>query len=86
MAITLTKTGYGDVIPATGLGRIFAGVSCLLGSYLTTLLIASVMSASAHQTRESVTYTIIRRQSMHNRRVRKLADLAAYVIGLWFRV
>ncbi len=40
--VTVTTVGYGDLVPATSLGRVFAGILILVGLGLISLLTASI--------------------------------------------
>ncbi|MGH1371624.1 MAG: potassium channel family protein [Cellvibrionaceae bacterium] len=40
--VTVTTVGYGDLVPATNLGRVFAGILILVGLGLISLLTASI--------------------------------------------
>ena len=45
--ITLTTVGYGDFIPATNLGRFFAGLEALIGYVLLGLFLATLMKVAS---------------------------------------
>lgn len=44
--VTVTTVGYGDLVPATNIGRIFAGILILVGLGLISLLTASIAAMS----------------------------------------
>jgi voltage-gated potassium channel len=47
--VTLTTTGYGDVVPITPLGRVFGGVAVLMGILMLALPVGIVATAFANQ-------------------------------------
>jgi voltage-gated potassium channel len=47
--VTLTTTGYGDVVPITPLGRVFGGVTVLMGILMLALPVGIVATAFANQ-------------------------------------
>ena len=47
--VTLTTTGYGDVVPITGLGRVVGGVTVLMGILMLALPVGIVATAFANE-------------------------------------
>lgn len=45
VVVTMTTLGYGDVVPATFIGRFIAGLMSILGIFLMALLITVVNEA-----------------------------------------
>ena len=62
--VTLTTVGYGDVVPVTGMGKIFGGIISLLGIGMIALPAAIMASGFAEN--------IQHRKRKYNRFVRKL--------------
>ena len=42
--LTVTTVGYGDIFPATSLGRVFCVIAAMLGSFFTSLLVIAISS------------------------------------------
>ena len=82
--VTVTTVGYGDLVPATNIGRIFAGILILVGLGLISLLTASIAAMSIekaearHQStnKDSTKIKIEALESQLNRIESKLDELA----------
>ena len=62
--VTLTTVGYGDVVPATPLGRVIAGVTAVAGLVMLALpvgIIASAFSREIHRRDFVITWSMVAR-------------------------
>jgi len=62
--VTLTTVGYGDVVPVTGLGRVIAGITALMGLVMLALpvgIIATAFAENIHRRDFVVTWSMVAR-------------------------
>lgn len=64
--VTITTTGYGDLVPKTNLGRIFAGVWMIFGAIIAPSLIANI---AANTTIEQQQTAVKNRADLQNHKI-----------------
>ena len=83
--VTSTGVGYGDLVPATHLGKIVAIVTCISCSVYIGLLVSAVNNLLAHKPNQSVAYSLLKKQKIvkeMNKEYRKFVGLAMmYIIS-----
>lgn len=78
--ITVTTVGYGDVVPVTLVGRIFAGFLILLGIGLVATLTASISSLMIHKDEENQNRLLRQQQEQLDRMEAQMNRLEAALV------
>jgi hypothetical protein len=81
--VTSTGVGYGDLVPATHLGKIVAIVTCISCSVYIGLLVSAVNNLLAHKPNQFVAYSLLKKEKIvgeMNKEYRKFVGLAMMFI------
>lgn len=78
----MTTVGYGDIVPHTDLGKVFAFIVCMWGILITSMSFVSLMSFLKFSVREENCLAIIKNMSIQN----NFENSAAKVISKFFKI
>ena len=86
MLTTLTTVGYGEVVPETTIGQVLTAICAFVGPVFTAIIVVIALVTFKLNKKQKLVYSKLKIRIQHDRRVRKLANPAALLIQLRYRV